>query len=242
MPTTIRDDFNPRHHCKGLPEEVQWFDCRASKHSLLPNEPSKWSGYPTSNDSSEDDENKQQSFNGWESVNKAKQTCHSVKESSPTICPSSCTKGFPKATVTQTAAHTLKERCHKMSTPIETNFWGKPPDGTFSYVFLNLSRSPFSPCLSTSLTCCHLKNQAYKEKNYVIRLTHRGWKHYYLFHFPSRKKRVSSMLSNRSFIFSSDLSPSQKNPGNHYHSLENAQEQMTYRIYSQPNKVILSDR
>lgn len=159
MPTTIQDDFNPRHHCKGLPEEVEWFDCRESKHSLLPNEPSKWGGYPTSNYSSEDDENKQQSFNGCDSVSKAKQTCHSVKESSPTTCPSSCAKDFPKATVTQTAAGTHKERCRKMSTPIETNLGGKKPNGTFSYVFLY-------PVLLTSFSMSvHLPNMLSLEES-----------------------------------------------------------------------------
>lgn len=145
MPTTIQDDFNPRHHCKGLPEEVEWFDCRESKHSLLPNEPSKWGGYPTSNYSSEGDENKQQSFNSWESASKAKQTCHRVKESSPTICPSSCTKDFPKATVTHTAAGTREERCHKMSTPIEMNFGEKKtPTAPFLMFSLPVSFTSFS--------------------------------------------------------------------------------------------------
>lgn len=243
MPTTIQDYFNPRHHCKGLPEEVKWFDCRESKHSLLPNEPCKWGGYPSYNYSSEDHENKQQSFNGWEPVSKAKQTCHNVKESSP----SSCTKDFPKATVTLTAPGTHEERCRKMSMPIETNFfWEKkknnnqqPPYGTFSYVFLYLSCSLVSLYLSTSLTCCPLKNETYKQKNYVIHLAHRGWQHYYLFHFSSRKKESLQHCSIKVSYFLQIFSPPQKLQviitttskmlGNKWHT----------GLYSQPNKVTL---
>lgn len=210
MPITIQDDFNPGHHCKGLPEEIEWSDCRVSKHSLLPKEPSKWGGYPTSNYSSEDDDNKQQSFRGWEWASKAKQTCHSVKESSPTVCPSSCTKDFPKATVMQTAAGTHKEMCCKMSTPIETNLGETTPNGTFSYVFLYLSCSPVSPCLPTSPTYCHLKNETHKQKNYAIHLTHGAWQHYYLFHFPSRKKETLQHFSMKVSYFLQTFSPPQK--------------------------------
>lgn len=42
---------------------------------------------PCSNYTGEGDDNKQQSCNGWDSGSKAKQPCHSVKESSRTVCP-----------------------------------------------------------------------------------------------------------------------------------------------------------
>lgn len=217
MPTTIQYDFNPGHHCKGLPEEIKWFACRVSKHSLLPKEPSKWGGYPTSNYSSEDDDNKQQSFRGWESVSKAKQTCHSVKESNPTICPSSCTKDFPKATVMQTAAGTHKEVCCKISMPTETNLGETTPNSTFSYVFLYLSCSPVSPCLSTSPTYCHLKNQTNRKT--VLFTSPMGLGNITTcFSFRLGKKRLPNIFQWKFHIFFKS-SPRLKNAGNHHHNL-----------------------
>ena len=141
-----------RHWCTGALALA--LDCRESKHSLLPDKPSKRDGCPTPNYSSADDENKQQSSNGRESVSKAKQTCHSVKDCSPTICPSRCTKDFPKATVTRTAAGTHKDaiKCQHLLKQI----WQTPPPAPPQWhLFL---RFPL-PALFTSFSMSvHLTN------------------------------------------------------------------------------------